>query len=214
MNRQPHPCQVAKTECIWWMMYSSKTINSASFIPAIKKTLDIPDDVKIGTYYRAIVNEHGKKPPYNKEDPLAAAIHLDIGERYALVYQARAALLCWLKNSKKRLPNRIQLRLVPCFASTTGKSMTDNQRSDAKTLTEQQYYFVKEHLKMLPPYYFISQLDTLLSEENPITLRRAMMAQAPSKQPLSRLIHNVDIGWGQTTSYSITTKKHPSFCQT
>jgi hypothetical protein len=31
----------------------------------------------------------------------------------------------WRKNSKKRLPNGIQLRLVPCFTSSTGKSMTD-----------------------------------------------------------------------------------------
>jgi hypothetical protein len=30
------------------MMYSSKTINSASFIPAIKKTLAIPEEVEIG----------------------------------------------------------------------------------------------------------------------------------------------------------------------
>lgn len=185
-------------------MYSSKTINSQSFIPAIKKALNIPDEVEIGTQYRAIVNEHGKKPPFNKENPPAAAIHLDIDERYALVYQAKAASL-WRKNSKKRLPNGIQLRLVPCFGSTTGRSLTDNQRSDAMTLTERQYYFVKEHLKMLPPYYFISQLDTPLSDSNPLTLRRAMMAQAPSKQPSNRLIHNVDIGWGQTTKYSITT---------
>jgi hypothetical protein len=204
MNRQPRPCQAAKTECIGWMMYSSKTINSASFIPAIKKTLKIPEEVEIGIQYRAIAMENGKKPPYNKEDPSAAAIHLDIDERYALVYQARAASL-WRKNSKKRLPNGVQLRLVPCFSSNTGRSMTDNQRSDAKTLAERQYYFVKEHLKTLPPYYFISQLDTPLSDENSLTLRRAMMAQAPSKQPSSRLIHNVDIGWGQTTKYTITT---------
>jgi hypothetical protein len=185
------------------MMYSSKTINSASFIPAIKKTLDIPEEVEIGIQYRSIATEHEKKPLYNKEDPAAATIHLDIDERYALVYQARAASL-WRKNSKKRLPNGIQLlRLVPYFASTTGKSMTDNQRSDAKMLTKGHYYFVKAHLKMLPPYYFISQLDTPLSDENKITLRRAMMAQAPRNQPSSRLIHNVDIGWGQTTKYTI-----------
>lgn len=90
------------------------------------------------------------KPTYNKEDPAAAAIHLYIDERYTLVYQARAASL-WRKNSKKRLPNGVQLRLVPCFALTTGNSMTDNKGSDAKMLTKQQYYFVKEHLKTLPP---------------------------------------------------------------
>jgi hypothetical protein len=83
--------------------------------------------------------------------------------------------------------------------------MTDTQRSDAKTLTEQQYYFVKEHLKVLPPYYFISQLDTPLSADNPLTLRRAMMAQTPPKQPTQRLIQNVDLAWKHTSKYTITT---------
>jgi hypothetical protein len=61
--------------------------------------------------------------------------------------------------------------------------MTDSHRSDAKTLLEHQFYFVKEHLRTLPPYFFISQLDTPLSEDNPMTLRRAMMSRAISKSP-------------------------------
>jgi hypothetical protein len=32
-----------------------------------------------------------------------------------------------------------------------------------------------------------------------------MMAQAPSKQPTQRLLHNVDLEWKQTTKYTITT---------
>ncbi len=204
IHRQPRPCQAAKSECIGWMMYSCKSMSSATVIPAVKKVLNIPEDVEIGIQYRTISNEHGKKPAFNRDDPPAAAIHLDIDERYALVYQARAASL-WRKNSKKRLPNGVQLRLVPCFTSATGKSMTDTQRSDAMTLAERQYYFVKEHLKMLPAYFFISQLDTPISEENNMTLRRAMMSQAPAKQATARLIHNVDAAWNQTTKHAITT---------
>ncbi len=83
--------------------------------------------------------------------------------------------------------------------------MTDSQRSDAKTLLERQFYFVKEHLRTLPPYFLISQLDTPLSEDNPMTLRRAMMSRAPSKSPTSRLIHNVDVSWNQTSKHIITT---------
>ena len=100
IHRQPRPCQAAKSECIGWMMYSCKSMNSATFIPAIKKALNIPEDVEIGIQYRTIANEHGKKPPFNRDDPPAAAIHLDIDERYALVYQTRASSL-WRKNSKK-----------------------------------------------------------------------------------------------------------------
>ena len=62
-------------------MYSGKCINSETFVPAIEQTLNIPSYVKIGVQYRTIANETGKKPNFNKEDPPAAAIHLDIDER-------------------------------------------------------------------------------------------------------------------------------------
>ena len=82
-------------------------MNSATFIPAIKKTLNIPEDMEIGIQYRTIAKETGRKPAFNRDDPPAAAIQLDIDERYALVYQARASLL-WRKNLKKRLLNGVQ----------------------------------------------------------------------------------------------------------
>jgi hypothetical protein len=78
-------------------MYSGKTMNSETFVPAIKEALNIPDYVDIGVQYRSIALETGKKPKYNKNDQPAAALHLDIDERYSLVYQARAASL-WRKN--------------------------------------------------------------------------------------------------------------------
>ena len=182
IHHQPRACQAAKSECIGWMMYSCKSMNLNTFIPAIKEALKIPDTVEIGIQFRTIANEHSKKPAFDKANSPAAAIHLDIDKRYALVYQARCASL-WRKSSKKRLPNGVQLRLVPCFTSATGKAMTETQQSDAKTLLERQLYFVKEHLHTLPPYFFISQLDTPLSADNPMTLRRAMMSRAPAQNP-------------------------------
>jgi hypothetical protein len=203
MRRQPKPCQAAKSECVGWMMYSCKSMNSETFIPALKKALKIPSNIAVGIQYRTIANENGKKPAFDKENPPAAAIHLDIDERYALVYQARAASL-WRKNSKQRLPNGVQLRLVPCFTSATGKSMTDTQRSDAKTLLERQFYFIKEHLRLLPAYFFISQLDSPIGPDNDMTLRRAMMSRAPKNMPTGRLIHNVDASWNQPAKHTIT----------
>jgi hypothetical protein len=179
-------------------------MSSNTFIPAIKKALNIPDTVTIGIQFRSIANENVKKPAFDKENPPAAAIHRNIDEWYALVYQARFTSL-WGKNSKQRLPNGVQLRLVPCFTSPTGKSMTDTERSRSKTLLERQFCFVKEHLRTLPPYFFISQLDTPLSEDNPMTLRRAMMSRAPSKSATSRLIHNVDASWNQPSKHIIIT---------
>jgi hypothetical protein len=63
-------------------------MNSATFIPAIKKALNIPDNVAIGIQYHTITDTNGKKPPFNHDNPPSAAIHLDIDKRYALVYQA------------------------------------------------------------------------------------------------------------------------------
>jgi hypothetical protein len=180
-------------------MYSCNT-----FIPAIKEALNIPDTVAIGIQFRSIAHENSKTPAFDKENPPAAAIHLDMDERYALVCQARYASL-WQKNLKQRLPNGVQLRLVPCFTSATGKSMTDTERSGSKSLLKLQFYFIKEHLRTLPPYFFILQLDTPLSKDNPMTLRRAMMSRAPSKSATSRLIHNVDASWNQPSKHIITT---------
>jgi len=203
INKQPQPCQAAKSSCIGWFMYSTKQINSTAFVNETKIALGIPPEVPIGISYRTIVNEFGKRPQYNRDDPPAAAIHLDIDERFYMVYQPKASSL-WRKNSKKRLPNGVQLRLVPCFSSPIGKSLTDEIRADAKTLAQRQYYFVKEHIRTIE-YHFISLLDTPLSKDNPLTLRRAMMSRPPKDCPVSRLIHNVDQAWNQTSKYIVTT---------
>jgi hypothetical protein len=201
MNRQPQPCQSAKSSCIGWFMYSSKQINSKAFVIETKAALGIPEDVEIGISYRAITNEFGKRPRFNREDPSPAAIHLDIDERFYMIFQPKASSL-WRKNSKKRLPNGVQLRLVPCFSSPIGKSMTDDIRSDAKTLAERQGYFVSEHIRPID-FHFISLLDTPIA--NNMTLRRAMMSRAPKDRPASRLIHNVDQSWNQASKYIVTT---------
>lgn len=203
MTKQPIPCQSVKSGCIGWFMYSSKQINSKTFITETREALGIPNDIAIGISYRTITNEYGKKPPFNRDDPPPAAIHLDIDERYYMLFQPKASSL-WRKKSKKRLPNEVQLRLVPCFSSPIGKSMTDDIRADAKTLAERQYFFVKEHLRSME-YHFISLLDTTLSASNNMTLRRAMMSRAPKDRPASRLIHNVDQSWNQPSKYIVTT---------
>ena len=203
MNKQPMPCQAAKSCCIGWFMYSSKQINSTAFVSETKIALGIPQDVEIGISYRTIVDEYGKRPQYNRDDPPAAAIHLDIDERFYMVFQPKASSL-WRKNSRKRLPNGVQLRLVPCFSSPIGKALTDEIRADAKLLAERQYFFVKEHIRPIE-YHFISLLDTPASTENSMTLRRAMMSRAPKDKPTCRLIHNVDQSWNQTTKHIVTT---------
>jgi hypothetical protein len=65
INRQPRACQAAKSECIGWMMYSCKGMNSATFIPALKKNLKIPNEVEVGIQYQTIANKNGKKPAFD-----------------------------------------------------------------------------------------------------------------------------------------------------
>jgi hypothetical protein len=101
MNKQPYPCQAVKSAFIGWFMYSSKQINSKTFLAKTRESLDIPLEVPIGISYRVILNEIGRRPPFNKEDPSQAAIHLDIDK-----YQMHAASL-WRKKSKKRIPNGV-----------------------------------------------------------------------------------------------------------
>jgi hypothetical protein len=47
-DNHAHVCQAAKSDCMGWLMYSCKSMNSATFIPAVKEILQIPDNVEIG----------------------------------------------------------------------------------------------------------------------------------------------------------------------
>jgi hypothetical protein len=106
---------------------------------------------------------------------------------------------------KEMTPKRSSTPISTLFFLTKiGKSMTDGIRANAKSLAERQGYFVKEHIRPID-YYFISLLDTAISSDNPLTLRRAMMSRAPKDRPASRLIHNVDQSWNQPSKYVVTT---------
>ena len=61
-------------------MYSAKHIDSKTFILETKTILGIPPEVAVGISYRAIMNEYGQRPPYNCDNPLPAAIHLDVDD--------------------------------------------------------------------------------------------------------------------------------------
>jgi hypothetical protein len=125
MNKQPLPLQSVKLACIDWFMYSSKQINSATFIAEMRAALGILQEVVIGMSYRAIVNKFGRKPQYNQDNPSPAGIHLGVDEKLYMVYQPKASSL-WRENAKKRFLNGVQLQLLPCFSSPIGKSMTDS----------------------------------------------------------------------------------------
>ena len=59
MNKQPQACQAVRSTCIGWLMYSTKHIDSKTFILETKSILGIPPEIAVGVSYRAIMNEYG-----------------------------------------------------------------------------------------------------------------------------------------------------------
>lgn len=206
-NRQPNHCQATKSACLGWLYGSTKTISEEQFLPAIRKTLNIPSTVAFGIQWRAITDKFGKRPPFDKENPPSSAIHLDMDYRYAATYQ-RAASNLWRQYDKQKnrpqLPNGIQLRLVPCFSSTQCRALSATAMTNITLMRDKQHFFVTERIVRLE-VPFINLLDSPLSTTNEITLRQAIMSRAPRSEPTKRLIHNVDFGWQDAHRVFITT---------
>ena len=208
-GRQPLHCQATKTACLGWLYGSSKTISEDTFLPAVRAALKIPDTIAIGMQWRAISDKFGKKPAFDQEKPPPSALHIDIDSRHAPTYQ-RAASNLWRHYDKQRdrpkLPNDIQLRLVPCFSSPQCRSLSATATANIILMSTKQHFFVTERLTRLE-VPFILLLDTPLSDTNSITLRRAIMSRSPKDDPTKRLIHNIDFGWQDSHRVYATTVK-------
>ena len=209
-TRQPNHCQATHVECIGWLYGSTKTISETTFVPAIKKALNLSDKIAFGIQWRVITNKFGKQPPYDQDNPPPSAIHLDIDKRFATLVQKQAGAL-WKKYHKNKekpaLPNDIQLRLVPCFSSKYSEARkTPTTEENVILMAEKQQYFVTHCIEKVD-VPFVKLLDSPLSDTNPITLRQAMMARAPPDDPTKRLIHNVDMSWNDRNQAQATTIK-------
>ena len=196
--QNPIPCQATRPVCIGWLFGSSKFINEKSFLPAVRACLKIPDDCRLGMQWRVIVNALGKRPIFDSDTPAPSAIHLDISDEYAPTIAARASELWCSRQSRPkshiRLPNDIQLRLVPCFSNSLTRARSEASKSDIIQMAEKQQYFSEKVLQRVE-VPFIRLLDTELSSQESITLRRIIMARAPVGFPTKRLVHNVDFNW-------------------
>ena len=194
-NRQPNHCQASSVECIGWLYGSTKTISEIEFTQACRKSLDIPDKVAFGIQWRTITDRLGKRPPFDNDNPPPSALHLDIDKRFAHSFQKKAGGL-WRKYDKQKkrpaLPHDIQLRLVPCFSSEFSDARkTPKTEENVVLMAGKQKFFVTQYIEKIE-IHFIRFLDTPLSDNNDITLRRALMARSPKNEPTKRLIHNVD----------------------
>ena len=196
--QNPIPCQATRPVCIGWLFGSSKFINEKSFLPAVRASLKIPDDCHIGMQWRVIVNSVGKRPTFDSNNSAPSALHLDVSDEYAPTIALRASELWCSRNTRTksnlRLPNDIQLRLVPCFSSSITRARSEASKADIMQMAEKQQYFFETILQKIE-VPFIRLLDTELSTQEAITLRRIIIARAPSGAPTKRLVHNVDFNW-------------------
>ena len=208
-GRQPLHCQATKTACLGWLYGSTKSISEDTFLPAIRQALNIPTTVALGIQWRAISDKFGKRPPFDRDNPSPSAIHVDIDSRHAPTYQ-RAASNLWRhydrQKDRPKLPNDIQLRLVPCFSSAQCRSLTATATANITLMSSKQQFFITERIERLE-VPFILLLDTPLSADNDITLRRAIMSRSPKNDPSKRLIHNIDFGWQDSRRAYATTVK-------
>ena len=197
--QNPIPCQATRPTCIGWLFGSSKYINEKTFLPAMRSTLKIPEDCKIGMQWRAIVNSNGKRPNFDNPNSTPCALHLDVSDEYAPTISLRASELWCSRQSRPkkthpRLPNDVQLRLVPCFSNSLTRARSDTSKADITQMAEKQHYFFETVLQKIE-VPFIRLLDTELSPQESVTLRRIIMARAPAGSPTKRLVHNVDFNW-------------------
>ena len=209
ISRNPKCCQSAESTVLGYLYPSHKNMNEKTFGEATRKALGIPDTVAIGFQYRAIINRDGRRPKWNKESPAPAALHIEIDSRFATLYQHKAATLwskCRSKDKRglRRYPNGVVLRLIPCFSNAAIRSLPTHDQEDILQFSYKQQCFVAEHLVTLD-FAFIANLDLPLSTQEPMTLRRFIMSQAPEAAPTARLFHNVDRGWNSTTKTTFAT---------
>jgi hypothetical protein len=150
IQRQPKAWQAAKSECIGWMMYSCKSMNSNTFIPAIKKALNIPDTVAIGIQFRSIANDRQwerQKTRLRQRKPTCSC-HTS---RYGwTVCPGISSTVCILVAEKLEATPSQCTTPTRCMFYVSNRQIHD-RHSGAKTLLEHQFYFVEEHLRTLPP---------------------------------------------------------------
>jgi hypothetical protein len=130
LNPNPNPCQSAKVTTIGWGFGTVKSMDSEKLLQAVRETLKIPDHVTLGAQWRTIADKHGKKYPWPKEPDAPRppqALHFDIDDAYIGVWYPKFSKL-WKKGATKKV-NYLQIRLIPCFTTSVGKSLTPVQHA-------------------------------------------------------------------------------------
>jgi hypothetical protein len=153
--------------------------------------LKIPDHVALGAQWRTIADQHGKKYPWPKDstDPRPPqALHIDIEDAYVGAWYPKFSKL-WKKGATKKI-NYLCLRLVPCFTTQVGKSLTPVQNAGTVYMAQKQAHFVNLHTMRLSSSNILD-IDTPIGD-NRMTLRRYLMMKAPEGLITDRIFVSVD----------------------
>ena len=203
--RNPYACQAAKTATIGWLWGSTKTMPDDKLMPAIRKQLGIPKEVAAGLQWRTIKEVTGRNYKWGENDaPPPQALHFDMDDDYAPLYAEKAAKF-WRKHAKQKILG-LHLRLVPCFGSAQAMAMDDCHRENTMLLAQKQLFFINSYVTTINTPH-IQTLDTPLSSENDMTLRRYIMSVPPEGFITQRLFVNIDKSWKQGNDYIGTTPK-------
>ena len=205
LNPNPNPCQSARVTTIGWGYGTVKAMNSDHLVQAVRDHLKIPEHVALGAQWRTIADEHGKRfqwPQDPSEPRPPQAIHFDIDDTYVGIWQPKFAKL-WKKGANKKV-NYLQIRLVPCFTTQMGKSLTPAKHRATKFMSQKQAHLVNLHTTRLTSANIFS-LDTPIGE-NKVTLRRYLMMKAPEGLITDRIFISVDPSY-RGNDYTLTVPK-------
>jgi len=205
IGRLPIPCQAVQISCVGWLFGSNKSMHGEQLLQEIVEK--IPTHIRMGISWRAIKLENGRLPPFNKRNPAASALHIDIDSTYGAVYKPLFANLFKKHGTKK--PLGLPLRLIPCFSSDEGKLATPDTRTAAIEMQNKQDYLIKHHIVELKTP-FILNLDKPTKPNGTMTLRRYLRSLHPEGLVAARLFISIDKSWQGTTDATVlvTTKEY------
>lgn len=205
LNPNPNPCQSPKVTTIGWCFGSVKAMDSDKLIQGLRDVLKIPKHVNIGAQWRTIADKNGKRYPWpkDKNSPRPPqAIHIDIDDAHVGPWYPKVAKL-WKKGGSRKV-NHLLLRIVPCFTTQVGRSLTPVRHANTVYMAQKQAHFVNMYSTRLTTPNIL-ELDLPVGPDK-MTLRRHLMKKAPEGKITERIFISVDPTYC-SNDYTLTTPK-------
>jgi hypothetical protein len=207
INANPNPCQSSRVSTIGWVFGSVKTMDGDILTKTIREILKIPQHIAIGVQWRTIADKSGRRYPWPKDKGQPRppqALHFDIDDTYIGAWYPKFAKL-FKKGARKKV-NYMQLRLIPCFNTQMGRTLSDVMVENVFQMAQKQAHFINNYVTKLTTSHILS-LDNPIGE-NQVTLRRFLMMKAPEIKVTERIFITVDRSFRGTEHTLVTTRRH------